>query len=129
MVFFSAIFLIPTAREIVTTTGKTSGIAATAIDIAVMILVSKDNPLLIPIAIARKPERIAISPRTFPSFCIFTCRGAMVVSSLLNKLDILPISVFIPVFSTRTFAFPVTTNEPEKTKSFLSPKESSLEEI
>ncbi len=121
------IFCMPIAIIIVTTAGKPSGIAATAIatdDIKFSIsgLCLKNTPK------AKIITAMAITPyeMTLPKASRFFCKGVCISDALSSISAILPISVFIPVDTTTASALPCTTKVEENSIFFLSPKPAFL---
>ena len=87
----------PKARAMVTTAGKLSGTAATAI------LTPVRNMSLIPCPCHSPKTKIIITKPTAainksrPSFCRCRCKGVSCELTLCNRVAILPNSVFMPV--------------------------------
>ena len=114
-VFFFAMLPTPYESAMVTTTGITSGIAATATETATMSISGMGRPYSQPMSSARSAPANAMTESAFPSFCIRTCKGESFVFSPASSLEMRPISVALPVRQTIALPFPLTASVPEKT--------------
>jgi len=114
--FFLMSLFTPSAREIVTTAGRPSGIAATA---RAMLARSRS---ITSISVRTRPEMNTVTaipmtsqPRNFPSSSSFFWSGVCVFFVVWTSFAIFPISVCIPVLITIAFPRPAEMEVPEKT--------------
>ena len=120
MVFFFAMLPTPKEREMVTTTGITSGIAATATETATISISGTGLPYSQPMSKASNAPPKAMTDNTLPSFCIRSWSGESFAFSFASSLEMRPISVSFPVRLTTALHLPATTSEPENTICLLS---------
>ncbi len=119
--FCLTIFFAPRARDIVTTAGNASGIAATARLTAVRNIKRGASPLKSPVVKTIAHITITVIPSLCPNFDSLFCRGVRTSSSSCSKEAIFPSSVFIPVETTMPVPRPYDTVVPLKAMFTLSP--------
>ena len=118
--FLLIILCTPKAREIVTTAGKPSGIAATAKATDVIKISIKSPPFKIPAKNTIIQIPMVAIPIHFPRLLSFFCNGVIFAGCSWINEAILPICVSIPVCVTIALPRPNVTSVPEKTMFFIS---------
>ena len=119
-VLFLSILLSPTARLMVTTAGRPSGIAATAKATDMVNISRMSDPIKRPDKNTRAQVITVITLSMPPSLASFSCKG--VCSFLVSWMSfaIFPISAPIPILTTTALPLPFVMMVPENSIFFCS---------